>query len=240
MKFLISILPLLVFVCAAPSSIPAQTSQPPNVLKLGKFAIPKSARLLEGTVVVNVSIDVAGHVTDVIEVRGPGYVCPQVTRPDVTDVRQAARTAAMATTFVPATRDGKPVPSAATIEYQLPVNKDAQEKGEGKHYSIDPSKAGSGQKETLSGGLVDNHAVGVSFPRPPYPPAARAIRASGVVQVLVLIDEDGNIFSAEAVSGHPLLRGASVAAACTAKFLPTQLSGKPIKVSGVVSYNFVP
>ena len=46
--------------------------------------------------------------------------------------------------------------------------------------------------------------------------------------------------SASAVSGHPLLRAAAVDAARMAKFSQTLLQGNPVKVSGVIVYNFVP
>lgn len=89
----------------------------------------------------------------------------------------------------------------------------------------------------ISGGVLNGKAI--SLPKPPYPPAAKAVRAAGSVSVQVLIDENGNVVSASAVSGHPLLRGAAVAAARGAKFSPTKLSGQPVKVSGVITYNFV-
>ena len=90
----------------------------------------------------------------------------------------------------------------------------------------------------ISGGVLNGKAT--SLPKPPYPPAARAVRAAGAVSVQVLIDESGNVVSASAVSGHPLLRAAAVQAARGARFSPTQLSGQPVKVSGVITYNFVP
>lgn len=90
----------------------------------------------------------------------------------------------------------------------------------------------------ISGGVLNGKAT--SLPKPPYPPAARAVRAAGAVTVQVLIDESGNVVSASAVSGHPLLRAAAVQAARNARFSPTQLSGQPVKVSGVITYNFVP
>jgi periplasmic protein TonB len=90
----------------------------------------------------------------------------------------------------------------------------------------------------ISGGVLNGKAT--SLPKPPYPPAARAVRASGAVTVQVLIDESGAVVSASAVSGHPLLRAAAVQAARGARFSPTQLSGQPVKVSGVITYNFVP
>lgn len=93
-------------------------------------------------------------------------------------------------------------------------------------------------RKTISGGILNGKAN--SLPKPPYPPAARAVRASGAVSVQVLIDEGGNVISASAVSGHPLLQPAAVAAARAAKFSPTLLEGNPVKVSGVITYNFVP
>jgi periplasmic protein TonB len=90
----------------------------------------------------------------------------------------------------------------------------------------------------VSGGVLNGRAT--SLPKPPYPPAARAVRASGAVTVQVLIDESGAVVSASALSGHPQLRAAAVQAARGARFSPTQLSGQPVKVSGVITYNFVP
>jgi protein TonB len=90
---------------------------------------------------------------------------------------------------------------------------------------------------TVSGGKLNAKAV--SLPQPSYPAAAKAARASGVVLVLVVVDETGKVTSATPVSGHPLLRNAAVQAAYQARFTPTKLSGKPVKVSGTISYNFV-
>ena len=92
--------------------------------------------------------------------------------------------------------------------------------------------------KTISGGVLNGKAV--SLPKPAYPPAARAVRAAGAVQVQVLIDEEGRVVSASAAGGHPLLQQAAVAAARQARFSPTLLSGQPVKVSGIITYNFVP
>jgi protein TonB len=90
----------------------------------------------------------------------------------------------------------------------------------------------------VSGGVLNGKAT--SLPKPPYPAAARAVRASGAVTVQVLISEEGSVISASAVSGHPLLRQAAEQAARGARFSPTQLSGQAVKVSGIITYNFVP
>jgi TonB family protein len=93
------------------------------------------------------------------------------------------------------------------------------------------------KKTVISGGVLNGKAV--SKPQPAYPPIAKAAGASGTVTVQILVDEEGNVVSAAAVSGHPLLQQAAVAAAREAKFSPTLLSGQPVRVSGVVTYNFV-
>ena len=90
---------------------------------------------------------------------------------------------------------------------------------------------------TISGGVLNGKAI--NKPQPPYPPVAKAARAQGIVVVQVTVDETGSVTSAKAVTGHPLLQAAAVAAAKQAKFSPTLLSGEPVKVSGVLTYNFV-
>jgi VWFA-related protein/TonB family protein len=88
----------------------------------------------------------------------------------------------------------------------------------------------------ISGGVLNGKAI--RLPKPAYPAAARPMRASGIVNVYVVIDEQGNVTSAYAVSGHALLQAAAVQAARAARFSPTKLSGQPVKVAGVIAYSF--
>jgi Ca-activated chloride channel family protein len=97
--------------------------------------------------------------------------------------------------------------------------------------------------KVVSGGVINVNArvvngKAVSLPKPGYPLAAKAVRATGTVVVQVLIDESGNVISAQAVSGHPLLQAAAVAAARQAKFKPTLVSGSAVKAAGLLVYNF--
>ncbi len=89
----------------------------------------------------------------------------------------------------------------------------------------------------ISGGVLNGKAI--SLPKPPYPAIAKQAHASGTVVVQVTIDENGGVISAHAVSGHPLLQAVCVTAARQARFSPTKLSGQPVKVTGVITYNFV-
>lgn len=89
----------------------------------------------------------------------------------------------------------------------------------------------------ISGGVLNGKAI--SKPVPPYPAIAKAARAAGTVTVQITVDESGKVISAKAVSGHPLLLQAAQQAAYQARFSPTMLSGQPVKVSGIITYNFV-
>jgi len=88
----------------------------------------------------------------------------------------------------------------------------------------------------VSGGVVNGRAT--FLPKPNYPAPARAVGASGEVRVQVTIDESGRVISVSAISGHPLLRSEAERAARNAKFSPTTLTGAPVKVTGIILYNF--
>lgn len=89
----------------------------------------------------------------------------------------------------------------------------------------------------ITGGVLNGKALKLA--KPYYPQAARESGASGTVVVQVLIDETGKVISARAISGHPDLRKVSEDAALESEFSPTRLEGQPVKVTGVIQYNFV-
>ncbi len=74
--------------------------------------------------------------------------------------------------------------------------------------------------------------------QPSYPPIARSARASGSVQVQILISETGEVIDTTVISGHPLLRDAALQAARQWVFKPTELSGVAVKVQGILTFNF--
>ena len=82
----------------------------------------------------------------------------------------------------------------------------------------------------VTGDLERGRAL--ELPKPDYPAIARAAHASGTVLVQVIIDEEGKVTGAAAVSGHPLLYGVSAAAARQARFTTTKFNGKPVKSYG--------
>jgi TonB family protein len=73
---------------------------------------------------------------------------------------------------------------------------------------------------------------------PKYPEEAKKKGIKGNVVVEVTIDEKGNVISARALYGDNLLRPAAIEAAKGWRFTPTQLSGKPVKVVGTITFVF--
>ena len=92
-------------------------------------------------------------------------------------------------------------------------------------------------KIIVSKGPINGQAV--SLPKPIYPPIARAAGIQGSVSVQVLIDENGRVVSAKAIDGNAALRTEAQRAAMQARFSPTTLGEHPVKVSGVIIYNFI-
>jgi protein TonB len=77
------------------------------------------------------------------------------------------------------------------------------------------------------------------LPKPAYPPLAKQMRAGGQVVVQVLMDEAGNVTSAKATGGNPMLRASAEAAARQSKFNPVRVNNQPVPASGIVLYNFI-
>ncbi|HEX8710150.1 MAG TPA: TonB family protein [Pyrinomonadaceae bacterium] len=137
-----------------------------------------------------------------------------------------------------------PAPAAAGVSNvnprsSTPVLNDGEPASEpcGCSQSNDKLSEISKHGKVFSGGILNGKAV--SLPRPAYPPIAMAAHASGSVPVQIVVDETGCVISSKATGGHPLLQAAAVQAACRARFTPTRVSGEPVKVSGVIMYNFL-
>jgi TonB family protein len=133
---------------------------------------------------------------------------------------------------VVAPAETSPVSAPAEAQPAKPVDPDSNVKpGDAAPATMDP-----GKRPPISGGVLNGKAL--SLPKPDYPADAKAAGAEGVVVIQVLVDEQGNVTEARAVSGPRMLQEVSVNAALQAKFSPTLLQGEPVKVTGVLVYNF--
>lgn len=147
-------------------------------------------------------------------------------RVTITEVGEAPETLKPETTTPEKAQPDKPQPQTATS----PTKSTPPAK---------PSKPEASDDEAPVSDAGILNSLAVYLPKPVYPAAAKADRVSGQVQVKVVLDEAGNVVSAEATFGPEQLRAAAVEAAKRARFKPTLSGGVPQKVFGIVLYDFV-
>ena len=80
--------------------------------------------------------------------------------------------------------------------------------------------------------------IAIKIEDPGYPPLAKVAKQEGKVVVEIVINEQGDVIAAVAKSGPPLLKGVAEQAAKASKFRPTLLSGEPVKVTGILTFDF--
>lgn len=188
---------------------------------------------IEGELKIAVDVSKSGEVTNAFVYIGPVWPCDGDLDKRVRQIIKDVEKAALNFKFSPKVKDGKPVETRLGLT--MSIGRSSREKTE-KRLPSDPNAPKN--PKIISGGVVNGKAL--SLPVPSYPYEARSARASGAVSVQVLISEEGKVMRAHAVSGHPLLQFEARSAACRARFSTTKLEGHPVKVSGVITYNFVP
>ena len=92
-------------------------------------------------------------------------------------------------------------------------------------------------KRITVGGNVQRGKL-ISGPLPVYPPLARQARVAGKVRLQAVISREGAILDLRAVSGHPLLIPAALAAVSHWMFSPTYLNGDAVEVATEIEVNF--
>jgi TonB family protein len=86
--------------------------------------------------------------------------------------------------------------------------------------------------------LGDLNAKAVSLPKPVLTEEAKRVKATGRVNVRVIVDENGNVVSAVALNNVAALREPAEAAARQAVFKPLTLDGITVRFTGVLTYDF--
>lgn len=209
-----------------------------HALKLVKPRYPAIARKAHasGIVVVKVLVDEKGEVISARAVSGhPLLLAVSV---------EAARKSLFSPTLI----DDVPVKVTGLIQYnfieggggkvdEAPDGAKVPEAVKHDENVADVCVQDCPEKPSYSTGILNGRALKLA--KPSYPAAAREAGASGLVVVRVLIDEKGKVIAAHAVSGDPLLHDVSVEAAKNSLFTPTLLSGSPVKLTGVIHYNFI-
>jgi len=100
-----------------------------------------------------------------------------------------------------------------------------------------PATAPQNTNRPVNVGAINSRAV--TLPLPAYPSAARQVRATGRVSVVVTLDSEGRVIDARATAGHPLLRRSAEDAAMRSRFRPVSINGVQVPATGTILYNFV-
>lgn len=175
---------------------------------------------IDGTLTVYFKVDRTGNVRNLSILAGPIWPCDSRPGSVIKEVREAVRQNILASKFSPAIEKGKPVDADATLDFAI---------------GIAYQEAIKGKSNPKSRWVVDVNTLGqtaLRLPKPMY------TGFPGVATVRVLISESGEVISAGTVRGHPRLHATSRMAACEAQFPPTLVEGKPIKVTGLITYEY--
>lgn len=167
-------------------------------------------------------IDQEGRVDSVKSLLSPPLPC-SLPNKLIEDTETSVRDHLKSLTFVPAMKNGKPVKSEITLSFK--VGDSYKRAHPANDYKAD-------QLNAVQGKALNGKAV--RLPKPQNP----GLR--GVVNVQVLIDEEGNVISAGVLNGPARAAAVSREAACESKFSPTLIGGTPVRVSGVVTYSYHP
>jgi len=194
---------------------------PGTAIKKVQPSYPPTAKAVNasGAVQVQITISEAGEVIEASAISGHPVL------------RSVAEEAARQWLFKPTEVGGKPVKVQGILIFEFRMSPPST--------SVPTTAATSAEtpeKLNVSGRVLQSKAI--KKVQPPYPPIAKAARASGAVQVQITISETGEVIEASAISGHPLLRDAALQAARQWLFKPTELSGAPVKVQGILTFNF--
>jgi TonB family protein len=211
----------------------------PKVLSVPEYIIPAEASKagIDGKVLVLVSVRKDGTVDRVDFWAGPSWPCGSEPKDLITEVRNGVIDAFKKARFSPALKNGDPVDGTTGLS-MLIGERYANLKKISVRNALGTGKDLVNDASTVRGAVINGKAI--SLPKPEYPRGFYDDRPRGVVQVEVVIDEKGEVISAGAISGDPRLQKPARKAACLARFSPTLLAGQPVKVSGIVTYNFVP
>lgn len=176
---------------------------------------------------------------------------------EVSEARQhlfASETRVASISPIPAVRSAPPAAAPKTGAPAAPTSGNAkrpeQPAGEQRTNAAPANANNAGAQPTppqqMPAGRVDNAPVAVGslvgkaksrFP-PTYPPLARTARVTGSVTVFLVVSEKGEVESVIRAEGPQQLQQAATEAARRWKFNPTEIDGKPVRVTGYLSFNF--
>ena len=234
-RFLQLTIAILIFSASGVSG-QSQEKTEAKILSMPEYVIPPEAAAagIDGQLLVAVSVGKNGSVERALVVGGPSWPCGSNPRNEVEQVREGIKETAMKAKFLPPIKDGEP--QTADLLMTVLIGKRLEEYK--RRLASARQMLEEGGPRIIKGGVINGKAL--QLVKPSYPPEARANRVSGMVEIEVIVDENGKVLEAGAVRGNPLLQTTAREAACLSRFSPTVLEGHRVQVSGIITYNFAP
>lgn len=193
-------------------------------VKVERAEFPLAARdeVLQGQVLIRMSVAETGDVTNVEVVSGHPILA------------QSAMAAAKKWKFKPFIRNGKAVPVNTVVPFDFAFKDKINQTSTIKSTHLGPDKDGkplSLGKDLVAGELV--YTV-----NPVYPPEARRKGIQGKVVFSAIIDKDGTVKKLKAVLGPRELIDAAAAAVQQWRYKPYMLNGEPVEIDTTITVNF--
>jgi hypothetical protein len=227
---------ILLFVCMTTFAVCVLSQTPladadPVLQGTTTYKMPPSAidAEIDGRVTLAIRVDKTGKPTKANVASGIMWPCSTMPIAALDEVYSDLSKTMLKLQFSPAIKNGKPIEKDIGLVFML-KNPKLETLPE-----IDPS-TGKPIPKTIFGGNLNGKAK--YLPKPPYPAEAKVNRETGSVTIEILVDEQGKVTRAGAGNGPPLLRPGSRESSCGAKFTPTLLEGRAVKVLGDLKYNF--
>ncbi len=210
---------------------PAQTFLPDGVFRPGggvtaptviykaepAYSDQARAARLQGTVVLYVIVGPDGVARNITVQKGVGM-----------GLDEKAVEAVSQWKFSPGRKDGQPVPVEAYIEVNFRL------------LDNPPAAAPQGDVRRITvGGFVEQaKLIPGTKVAPEYPALARSARIQGHVILHAAIGTNGQVIDLTAVSGHPMLIPAAIAAVRQWMYQPTVLNDSPVEVDTEIDISF--
>lgn len=217
---------------------PAQSTQQNSEAKIisaQEFLLPAAAVTagVDGKIVVGVTVSKTGAAERIEILARPAWPCGSDPKIELEEVANSRKQNVASTRFSPAIKDKKAVGSDLILTFKLGKVYDRAVRQNNVEEAI---KKGTVTQHVISGGILNGKAL--KIPAADYPATARQQKIIGTVPVEVVINEQGTVILAGAISGPSVLQPKARDAACRAVFSPTLFNGQPVKVGGVISYGF--
>ena len=195
-----------------------------------EFALSPAAKALgiDGKMQIGLSISSEGKASGIRIYGGPMWPCGANPGDEIDNVRDAVKKYLLASKFVPATRNGRPISTDVQITFLLSDSfKNARD-----HKLIEENLA-----KGINPPLVDIPNISqrvVDIPRQ-LSALGNSISAR-LSEVQILVDEKGDVIAAGGFRIDPRFLSEARNLACRAKFKPLTINQKPVRMTGTLMF----